>query len=89
MLFLKWLQGGFFAHVEVGIVASWETVACKEKAKCGGLSTARRTMKLSVASVEMTTFGLGERKRDADFWSAQTIFGRVKRKRDDDWVVKR
>jgi hypothetical protein len=25
-------------------------------AKCGGLSTARQTMKLSVASVEMTTF---------------------------------
>jgi hypothetical protein len=47
------------------------------RAKCGGLSTARRTMKLSVASVEMT-LSYAEQKNDALVEQKKEIRGRVK-----------
>ena len=42
----------------------------KAKAKCGGLSTAQQTMRLSVASVEMTQFFL--HGRDDAVFSARS-----------------
>jgi hypothetical protein len=39
------------------IIAGFDGEQATARAKCGGLSTARRTMRLSVASVEMTILG--------------------------------
>src|SRR6266702_829214 len=43
-------------------ISGWEFGEPRARAKCGGLSTARRTARLSVAAVEMTPLGWWRRR---------------------------
>ena len=57
-----------------------ELESANAKTKCGGLSTARRTMKLSVASVEMThLFGFEKAQRE---FKRKHLFGFEKAQRE-------
>jgi hypothetical protein len=48
-------------------------VTAKAKAKYGGLSTAQRTIKLSVASVEMTVFWIELERTDNDKYRSRSL----------------